>query len=404
MASLIIAIIGDPKVYKKVTYDFGGKTIKSNVSFDAIRINQSDLLVIAGLSLADLNKCSDYSSCVSDAKNIVINALGLSDDKIMVAPNVYGDSFTQQDRRLSLFFNFVYYNLLMFLDKTKPSNIFVDTTHGINYMQVMGKDAIELAVSAYTASQNNNVLLKVYNSEPVVAHSQGPYKIDEILSKKFNVKSSILSIVSNFLYPNAKNSFQKVIKQLSCDLDEVFSYASSLYAGMFPYLFETKCKIEMCLEKVEKELEKLNYGNPKIEVEIKNRKLVYKDPLVPIQTSYLHALLYVINKILSNYNENSLKNYYNFANNYVTSEIQRVVIQNEISRLKEKLKGKVKGKVRLSSISGVCDSPMKPCIIDKRNFYAHAGLECNSVYIDKCGDDFCVSYSECLDNVRNLLK
>ncbi len=430
--SLIVAIIGDPKYYT-VKYELEeGYPVKSNVSFHAIKEKyNSDVLIIAGLSLADLSVYKDYSSCASYVKKYVTGKINngnkiITEDNVMVAPNVYGTKFRQENRGVSLFFNFVYYNLLKFLEESKPSEILMDTTHGINYMQVMGKDAVELAVSAYTVSQGGEVTLKVYNSEPVESNNEGPYRIDEILSKRFNTSTSILSIVSNFLYPNAKNSFNKVIKDLGCNLNEIFSFANALYFGIFPYLFENNRKIDDCFEKVENKFEKLNYKNPRIEVEIsdgkleykgeseiRDNRLVFKCPLFYIQASYLHALLYVIKKILSNYKKNSLSEYRDFAEKYTVSEVQRVIIENEIDNIENAISAKcVNEKKILSDVYEKCNSaknqdPEKntnKCKPDKRNFYAHAGLECNSVYIEKCGDDFCISYGDCLDNVKKILE
>ncbi len=275
--SLVVAIIGDPRSYEPVKYKLERKLVESNVSFHAIRKKyKSNVLVIAGLSLADLSACKDYSSCASYVKGRVINKIKvITEDNVMVAPNVYGTKFRQKDRGVSLFFNFVYYNLLNFLEESGPSEILMDTTHGINYMQVMGKDAVELAVSAYTVSKGGQVTLKAYNSEPVERDYKGPYKIDKILSKQFNTRTSILSIVSNFLYPDAKNSFNKVIRDLGCNLNEIFSFANALYFGILPYLFENKHEIDKCFKKVDKKFKKLNYNNPRIKVKIRNGKLEY---------------------------------------------------------------------------------------------------------------------------------
>ncbi len=199
-------------------------------------------------------------------------------------------------------------------------------------------------------------------------------------------------------------------------------------------MFENKHEIDDCFEKVENEFEKLNYKNPRIEVgidEVKKDngeleyKLEYKGkskkiqgksvficPLFYIQASYLHALLYVIKKILSKHEKNSLNEYRDFAENYTVSEVQRIIIENEIDNIENAISAEcVKEKMILSDVLEKCNSAKnqnpekntRKCEPNKRNFYAHAGLERNSVYIEKCDDDFCIGYGDCLDNVKKRI-
>ena len=86
---------------------------------------------------------------------------------LLIAPNIYGTKFIQKDRKNTLFFNFVYFNSLKILEESKPDEIYIDITHGINYMSLLATDPIKPAAYTYVVENNKNgVNLTIYDSEP----------------------------------------------------------------------------------------------------------------------------------------------------------------------------------------------------------------------------------------------
>lgn len=390
----------------------------TNASFVAIskalNINSDDIIVYAGLSLCE--SCSDLNCCKESVRRKVFEKIKYN-YRLLIAPNVHSTRFTQKDRRNTLYFNFVYFNSLKILEDKKPDKVYIDITHGMNYMPLLATDAIKLAIYTYMIENDKEgVELRVYNSEPVVRGNEGPYKIDAIYSEKLTTRQAILSIISPFLSRESKNVIKnKVFKEMresSCDPDFVFHVVNALSRGIFLYLLLNRERINNCLKVVEGKLQKLDSEKLDIKITFKDSNVVYED-ILPIELSYLHALLKVTSHIAKG--ENTLRNIRRLAEKYSTSDSVEYLILNEVSQMEEYVRkiGGVKEPTILAEVIKRAkeqrekEEEVKVCKVDKRNLFAHGDFEKNVTFLWNCGEEICVDYKDgrqdCTKNVEEQL-
>jgi len=412
---VLFAPIGDPSNYDKVEYKVNEKgPYNTYASFYAISqaLNIDKIVVYAGLSLCDPN-CNDYNCCKNSVIQKVTKKLGNEFD-LLITPNIYGTKFIQKDRKNTLFFNFVYFNSLKILEESKPDEIYIDITHGINYMPLLATDAIKLATYTYVVENNKNgVNLTIYNSEPVTRGNQGPYTIDDIYSEKITVRQALSSILLPFLSSESKNVIKnKVFKVIynslkansenanssMCNADFIYYVVNALSSGIFLYLISKKSEINNCLNVVENNLRKLDFSNFTLQINFENGNVIYNEN-IPIELSYLHSLLKVSSHIAQG--SNRLSEIRKIAENYSTSDSVKYVVLNEISDI-EKAKSTIPDSQTLYARI-LCEKPPKLCLANKRNLIAHGGFERNVTFLWKCGDDICVSYGDCIENVEKHL-
>jgi len=417
---LLFAPIGDPKNYDEVTYTIDSKSFKTNASFMAIEqaLNLDKTIVYAGLSLCDISKYKDYTSCSNDISTFVKNKLQLNNETVIVAPNIYGNKFIQIDRKNTLYFNFIYYNTLNILNREKPDEIYIDVTHGINYMPLLATDAIKLATYTYII-EKNTIDLTIFNSEPIMPRNPGPYNIDKVFTEKLNVRQALLSVLMPFLSKENKNNItNKVLKEImNCDTDLIYSNANALFSGIFAFLILSRKEIEECVKSIEQKIGILDYNNFKVNIEISD-SLVYKDKM-PIELSYLHSLLTIIGKIISNLPDDScvkINDIKKLAKKFSISETISSLVLSEIDSINKKkninenpqlladIEAQCKHNERSEEKLATMESKKSICQPNERNLFAHGGFEQNVTYLWKKNEQICMSYLECKQNVKDHLK
>lgn len=152
--------------------------------------------MFAGVSLSSKSDCKNYDDCSQDALKYVVNH-GIKADKIIIAPNIYGNPQS--------YFSYVYISALEEMINNDIDEVILDITHGINYMPVLAKDAITLALATYVAYKSikevkeKKVKFTVYNSDPVTGNNPGPYKINIISETTFTQLSGIKYITSQLM-------------------------------------------------------------------------------------------------------------------------------------------------------------------------------------------------------------
>ncbi|QGR19713.1 TIGR01897 family CRISPR-associated protein [Stygiolobus azoricus] len=321
-----------------------GKEVKckTKASFKAIQkaLNIDKVVVYAGLSLCKDTSKPDQSSlyleCSNEVKRIVEKELQLQGEDVLVAPNVFGNKVRQVDGKTTLYFNYVYYNSLKILEENNPDEVYIDITHGVNYMPLLATEAIKLASYVY-AIDKKNLTIRIYNSEPVIGKSEGPYHISKVFEEKVNTRISLLAVLTPFLQSNIKNLIiNKLSKELKCDKELILPSANALFSGIFLFLLMNKNEIMKCMESVEQRIKVLDYGQPSINLALEGTTLVYKDKM-DIELSYLHALLKVLSKIIGSrkVEENCVKlsDIRDLTEKYYTSELIRSAVLNEIDKL-----------------------------------------------------------------------
>ena len=74
--------------------------------------------------------------------------------------------------------------------------MYIDITHGINYMPLLATDAIKLATYTYIVERGDDkVRLAIFDSEPVIGGNPGPYNIDRVFEGRIYMRQALLSII-----------------------------------------------------------------------------------------------------------------------------------------------------------------------------------------------------------------
>ncbi|NON61642.1 CRISPR-associated CARF protein Csx1 [Acidianus sp. RZ1] len=405
----LISIIGKPSQYKQTSYKFQGNQGTYYLSSQMLdqEINPNYRILIAGMSLLDDVKnfnCKDYETCSNLVKDYLkensnvdhnVGPFARTASKIIVTPNVFGNKYTQSKPGLDLYFNYVYKQVLDYLlSLDNVSEVHLDVTHGINYMPVLGKDAITLALSVYSILKNKEVNFSVYNSDPYV--KDAVLNINVIERYTLDVRRSISNIVSPFFNQNIENliSPSKVIDGGQCWYKPklIMRVATALASGNFIYL-ATK-DIRDALECVENSISTIN-------LKMSNNLIEYY-PSHKRQLVNVHALCKVANDVFYRGNGIALKDLEDLAKKYSLNETIEILIRNEINLIK-RVEGSIPEDPKLLDIIMGGDG-LKKCNANKRNLFAHGGFERKVTYLWKSNDEIYVSYRDCLDNVENQLR
>ncbi|AAK41626.1 TIGR01897 family CRISPR-associated protein [Saccharolobus solfataricus] len=377
MASIVFSTIGNPKGYQKVTYEIDGEKFESNVSVLALRdlLKVDKTVVILGISVADVYNCkyADYRSCKECIIQNSKNDLGISESYV-VAPNVYQKFKGKPDH----YFTYIYYHSLRILEKEGINEVFIDTTHGINYMGVLAKEAIQLAVSAYAAKSEKEVKVSLYNSDPVGKDVSDTVKLHEIEAIKISPLSGLKYVTYQILNKD-KNFFNKIF---SDSVNAIPRFATALDNGLFIYLSEKDSSLH--LKRLEDDLSK----DPLLTPSENEINVVYKD----MKYALSHALFYVISRFSGNVDLDTLRHY---AETYA-DKVTRAIIENEVDKIEKYQMGserKLLGEYMKVEGKG----------FDKRILYAHGGLPYAGTYVYKEKDKVYVTYGDKIDEIERQI-
>jgi len=407
---VLFAPIGNPSEYQLVKYLVNNEENETNASFKALArsLKIENVIIIPGLSLCDISSYKNYIDCNNFVKGLVKEKLKLDKEVILVAPNIYGNKFIQSDRQNSLYFSFIYFNSLKFLELYEPKEVYVDITHGINYMPLLAVEAIKLASYSYVI-KHKPLVIKIFNSEPIMRNNQGPYVIDTVMEQYVNKRVAIINLLIPFISEGKANILKKV--SLNKEFQEtLISSAYALFSGIFLYLILINDEIKNFLGNIRETLNILDHENFRLNMEI-GSNLVYKDSF-PMELSYIHALLLSINEMVENIKTYDklvdVNDILSLADKFSTSNTIEELVRNQINRLK-KLSGigyepiLLSKYVRKNNNENNTDINSMKSVSRLRNFYAHAGLDYNLTYICKRNGNLYLTYNGYLDEVKRLL-
>lgn len=386
MSPILFATIGDPTNYQMVKYSIQGKEKESKISFLALKellASQMKTVAIIGISTAATLQCdcNDYQSCSECIIKKAKEDHGVIADEYIVAPNIYKNFKSKPDYYLS----YVYYKSLKILEREKPDEVYLDTTHGVNYMPILGKDALLLATSAYSARHEKSVAFKMYNSDPVIKGIAGPYELHVMESINITPLSGLKHVTTQILN-REKNSFQSVRKII--DVDKLYKIARGLDNGLFVYFVDKSEEIEELMKKFDTDEE--------VKVDISEGKVItsrYKD----VSYALAHALLYVSLRFKRDGECLDLGALEDLARKY-TDAVTSTIIRNEIDNIgdvKENIKNERK---LLRDVFGSQEGGF-----DKRILYAHGGLPYAGTYVYEYNGKICVSYGDKIGKIEEQM-
>ena len=407
MTTIIFATIGDPKRYEEVEYFIQGKSpVRSRMSFLALKDllpNPSDIKTVAiiGISTADIFgcECKDYSLCSTCISNKA-GEIGVKVDEFIVPPNPYKNFKTKPE----YYFTYVYYKALKILERENPTDVYLDITHGINYMIDLAKEALLLAVSAYAAMQGKNINFRVYNSDPIMMDAnrkvlKGPYEIHEIEKRTITPLLGLKHITTQIISRD-KNYFQILRRDgVIDDVKKIAKFANALDNGLFVYFADKSNEIQRIKDSLESKLTEVNMN---IDNEI---RIEFKPGSYALAHSLLYIALHFKPKGGNCLDIEALKE---FAEKYA-DEVTKTIIQNEIDNTIEKNKDRIgKEKKLLAEIvkSGLEELLGKQKDVEKKGgnkriLYAHGGLPLAWTYVYEQDGKICVTYGDKINEVEN---
>ncbi len=425
---VVVAPWGNPRNWKAVPYDYNGQKeiFKSSLVLIKKVENPNKVIIVTADTLSD--ECdysfknptyNDIKSCVEKLIfNFCQKELNIfNPEKIIVS---YGFGEFNNAKFTGNAVDFYYHTLkelaLLFSDSLPEINekieVIFDATHGINYTTILTYRALRdiLEIFAYVYDVN----LKVLNSDPYIGREA---KIDRL---NINVieKSKILPKIS--IYRSDKRpvepyfrlederkgeigkKIKKFISEISFSINKILIFLGSfLYAlpvFILSYMIDPsvlKEKIEKISEEFEKNICLKNLS--KLEV---FRNWEFRENFVNLVKADLVSSILKkseFNKLndvpLSKIKDLKNKVYKNFPieSNRIDKELDDIKNLQNITQQYE-VYNKIKGNPVLNQI-------------DKRNFFAHAGFEYNTIELKKENEEIYIRiHTRMKNSAEELIK
>jgi len=414
---ILIAPWGNPFGWKDVEYVYkgrkksDGKKLKDPLPLIKELENPDKIIIVSVDTLADAYvygfKNPSYNDIKKCAENLIFNfcqkELGFIPDKIIIS---YGFGEFSKMKFLGSAMDFyydVFKELSFFFTELEINNkieVIFDATHGINWTTILTYRALReiLEILAYVY----DVDLKVLNSDPFVENITSlninvienvkilpriaVYNIDKRPVEPFSSEQDMRefgSYISNFLY------------NLSYNKEEILVFLGSFYFALPVFILSympCSSNVKFKINEISKEFER--------NIKLKNS----------VKLEVLRELKYT-------------ENFANFSKAYLVSSILEKFGFNKLTDIPlskiEELKNKVFGKLSVESnridkeIKDVKDlqnlnneyqvynaviKSGKTEKVDKRNFFAHAGFEYNTIELKKENGEI---YVRIYDNYRS---
>jgi CRISPR-associated protein Csx1 len=415
---LLIAPWGKPFEWRGVKYTYSGKTKKSKDPLALIKeIEKPDKIVIVVLdTLADTllkngidnyshNWLSNYSYIKTEIQRKVSDfcqkELGFVPDEVIISYG-FGEFIktkflgNAKDFYYDVFKEFSF--LFAELEINREIEVVFDATHGINWITILTYRALReiLEILSYFYSVN----LKVLNSDPFVREGADLLNINIIEETKILPRISVYKDDRRPIEPyngleedkekkkvgKEINDFFKEIfgnnRKYSEYRDEILLFLGSFYfalpVALLSYIPDPE-DLRTKIEKISDEFEKNIQIDDRVEKVQILRKLEFRESFANFSKAYLISS--VLGKLrfrksyeipLSEIEELKGKVFGKLA-----IECNRIDVEiKEVSELKDKLSEEyqIYAKIKFGSFRDE---------IDKRNFFAHAGFEYNSIELKK---------------------
>jgi CRISPR-associated protein Csx1 len=437
--NIVIASWGNPTGWKRVTYTYNQIekcTFASTLALtEILNIDYGNVIIFLPSSLAAdpniyggifNNKNIDFNIIENGIRNYISQFINQRhgnniSPKLIVVPNIGSFSKVKFEGNAESYLTSIYYHILDILKRNynngkKKMHIHLDITHGINYMPLMCKEAVELAANTFAVITDKEVQVTVYNSDPVSPPPQQDncdikLNINEIYKITYNGYKSMEKLLLKFVLDsniNKNEYINKLRKYVNInqeDLEDLIKLSKAVYSGILLVLPYKDCLIRCLKDKLERLLE-----NNAREAKLNNNSVI-EHPKSSYRIALLHSVLTVLDSIkldvykegdwigvsLESLEKNSEKYYENTLDSIhsiVSLEIRNLEnnkdIQNKLTN-NYQLYGRIK--------RGSEFEDKKEGRANRRVLYAHAGLEENVTFIKKVGDKIFVSYGNYLNNV-----
>jgi len=421
---ILIAPWGEPTGWQETTYVFNDKKLKSKSSLKLLKqeINPDYTIVLASDTLAVEGQ--NYNEVKESALKKIEKFLKENDIEninIFILPGV--GKFQDKITKKAIYFkekptNY-YYSLIFQLNSffiknlnLKEANtieVYLDITHGINYMTVMTYRALQEILSIL--SMFLQVSLTVYNTDPAMPFSlASEIEINKIENSKiFSIPIRNIAKKKDLVSFNEK--YREDIFSLrnqEINLEEINAFIGSVFNGLplavytfFPNIDSLKNIVEKSYELLEKATSVKNDDLLEVERELNLNENFKIFTMVLLLSFLMKEKLFISErkKEISFEDLEFLKdNLFRFDNrvkNFLDNEIG-YNLKEKISSFKENSKLSDEWK-QLSDLLG-----QKQGIPHERNFLAHGGFEYNAVLVKEKNKKILFKYKdEFLETIRD---
>ena len=430
---ILIAPWGNPFAWKETDYVYNNKHLKTKCSTHIIKDveNPEKVIIVCLDTLYDSEKApKNYSEIINNVEERIKSFIeeklkeNIEEFSVIVCPGIgiFKDKESKKfkEKEFKGYASDYYYYLLyklsqeflsLFENKNREFEILIDCTHGINYATILTTNAINeiLGILSHTF----NITVKVFNSDPYIPGVQTSLNIN--LIREYKPLSSIHINKQNrtqLLQPNSqiinnKEKTSAIGKELSKlkSSDDVLVFLKSFhFAHPLEFLF-FKPDVDS-LENLIKKAVRTYMNN--VNIRMDEEKLIV-ERYIRFEPSFENVVkAYVISHLIDNFinyskKEISLDDIKNVADIFYekNKEIEYSIINREIWEI--------------DSYSDLIPENWTPyckivnkeckCEIDKRNFFAHAGLLYNVIKLKKNNGKIYLRFMcDKLEQIKNLLK
>jgi CRISPR-associated protein Csx1 len=408
---ILIAPWGDPANWKETTYAFEDRKVKSYSSLKILQevINPDETIIIAADTLAQ--EGNTYEEIKTNAKNKIdefAKKFHINNYKVQILPGVghfktqkeshfYGNT---QDYYYASLYNFVM--LLKNMDFPKLE-VHLDITHGVNYMPVLIYRALRELLS--NIALFFDVKLKVYNTDPSVPFNlleETKINIIEdtkILPNPFREKAENNKLLNTSKLKNEKNKELNIYlgkyRDSSINPYSISAFIGSVYNGFPLGIFTFFPEVDTLEEYI-----KRNYEVFENEIEVNSEDKFFINRKVSLNKNFkVYIFTYLISYLLKK------KCIVKYAQKEV-SLFQLEILESKFFKFDERLEVSIdkeltdlKNKLlcypdfNWQSLNSILNDKVVNDI-NKRNFFAHAGLEYNAVEVKKENENIYLRYRE----------
>lgn len=435
-----ITVWGNPYAWKSVNYKYGGQTCNSTTTLKIVDQvdNPSKIIIIALDSVIEAGQvvdpkndeisCKNYEEIQNLAYEKISNYIKqkINEDimkkteicvsfsigefkKIKIdghSTDFYFDIFVKLSKLLT---NILLENPTENIEK-QEIEIIIDISHGINFMPVIAYSVTRIILNIL-CFLFNKIKLKVINSDPFIIPDENTYlninTIEEttISPRIYVYKDKVISkclYLSNFLNPEQKKNLGEQISALFKEKSElymrillfIFAFYNKLPLHTIHYLPKMEDVQNLIDIIVQKHLESIEITTNENGKKVIKRQLYFG----PIVENLSKAL--ILTKILKYLNiepkdeisideikkiNDKLLKKFNIEKNRIDIEIYK------IEKYKDHITSDYQTYMQIIKNGEITESNKS---VDKRNFFAHAGFEYNSIKLKKFNDKIFIKINE----------